>query len=391
MTNQKKSRLPVRKKIAFAALVVVAFFSVVELGFRTVEHFRPPRHVDFGLGFNADSRVFRSMVRRPGMLETDPAKRVSFVRQRFQTPKPDGTFRIVALGGSSVNYLEPEFRALEKKLTCDYANQFDQIEIINCGGFAYGSHRLVIVFREMLEYSPDLLLLYTGHNEFEEIEQLNLSSIERLAFDRVISRSAFIRFVRDRKADYDLSQLEKEHNQRVLACEEPVSESNFARAWSYQFTEDDVKKRMKTYEHNVTLILQMAKEQDVPVVLGTVPSNLARPYLPQESAKRYEDVYKLWETGAVDQGNELAKEILVGTVGRHQSSCLENNILRGLATNLSVPLVDIESLVMAAEPHGIPGETMFDDHCHLSSRGREVWSSGFEPEIRAAVEAAFVQ
>ena len=50
----------------------------------------------------------------------------------------------MALGGSSVNHLEPEFKELERDLSTEF-DQFDQIEIINCGGLAYGSHRLVLV------------------------------------------------------------------------------------------------------------------------------------------------------------------------------------------------------------------------------------------------------
>lgn len=154
-------------------------------------------------------------------METDPVKRVSFVRQRFLRDKPAGVFRIVAFGGSSVNYLEPEFKELERDLSAEF-DQFDQIEIINCGGLAYGSHRLALVMREMLEYQPDLILLYSGHNEFEEIEQLSLSGLKHLSFE--------------------------------------------------------------SYMHNLRLILTTARNQQVPVIMGTVSSNLLRPYLPRDGA-----------------------------------------------------------------------------------------------------------
>ena len=214
--NQSRARLSLKKRIIFGICVTLAFFCFAEIGFRALEIFVPPRHVDFGLGFNDDSRIFVDSFRHPGYMETDPVKRVSFVGQRFLRDKPAGVFRIVALGGSSVNHLEPEFKELERELSAEF-DRFDQIEIINCGGLAYGSHRLVLVMREMLEYQPDLLLLYTGHNEFEEVEQLSLSGLKQLSFDRTISNSAIIRFIRDRKADYELNRLEKEHNQRLLS------------------------------------------------------------------------------------------------------------------------------------------------------------------------------
>jgi lysophospholipase L1-like esterase len=384
--NQNKVRLSLKKRIAFGIVVTLAFFCAAEIGFRALEVVWPPRHVDFGLGFNEDSRIFVDSSLHPGYMETDPAKRVSFVRQRFLREKPADVFRIVALGGSSVNYLEPEFRELERELSAQF-DSFEQVEIINCGGLAYGSHRLVLVMREMLEYQPDLILLYSGHNEFEEVEQLSLSGLEQLSFERTISNSAIIRFIRDRRAEYELSRLEKEHNQRVLSRAEPVSGSNFARAWSYEFGEEDVQDRMQNYKHNLSLILKTAKEQQIPVIMGTVSSNLLMPYLPRDAATRYEQVYELWKQGSAEEGRRLAKQILVETAGRHQCSNLENNILRELADEFSVPLVDVETLVAKTEPHGIPGETLFDDHCHLNAAGREVWKQAYAPEIRKAIEA----
>ena len=384
--NRNKIKLSLKKRIVFAGCVTLAFFCIAEIGFRTLEIVWPPRHVDFGLGFNDDSRVFVDSPVQRGYMETDPIKRVSFVRQRFLRDKPEGLFRIVALGGSSVNQLEPQFRQLERELNAEF-DQFDQIEIINCGGLAYGSHRLVLVMREMLEYQPDLLLLYAGHNEFEEIEQLSLAGLDQLSFDRTISNSAIIRFLRDRRTDYELNRLEKEHNQRLLSHEEPVSESNFARAWSHKFADEDVQDRMQSYTHNLRLILTTAKQQQIPVIVGTVSSNLLRPYLPRDGAMRYEHVYELWKAGSADEGLRLAKQILAETAGRHQCSELENSILRKLANEFSRPIVDVEALVMQKEPHGIPGETLFDDHCHLNAEGRGVWITGYAPEIRKVIQA----
>jgi hypothetical protein len=130
-----------------------------------------------------------------------------------------------------------------------------------------------------------------------------------------------------------------------------------------------------------------ARNQQVPVIMGTVGSNLLRPYLPRDAALRYEQVYESWKAGSAEEGLRLAKQILAETTGRHQCSDLENNILRKLADEFSQPIVDVETLVANKEPHGIPGETLFDDHCHLNAAGRAVWITGYVPEIRQVVQA----
>jgi hypothetical protein len=83
-----------------------------------------------------------------------------------------------------------------------------------------------------------------------------------------------------------------------------------------------------------------------------------------------------------EQAKTLAKELLAETYGRHQSSKIENGIIRKLAKNFSIPLADIESAVEAAEPHGLPGETLFGDHCHLNNQGNQILLSTFLDEIK---------
>ena len=41
-------------------------------------------------------------------------------------------------------------------------------DVVNCGGLSYASYRLVPILQEVLTHEPDLIVLYTGHNEFLE-------------------------------------------------------------------------------------------------------------------------------------------------------------------------------------------------------------------------------
>ena len=41
-------------------------------------------------------------------------------------------------------------------------------EVVNCGGISYASYRLAVILEELLRYEPDLLIIYSGHNEFLE-------------------------------------------------------------------------------------------------------------------------------------------------------------------------------------------------------------------------------
>ena len=97
--------------------------------------------------------------------------------------------------------------------------------------------------------------------------------------------------------------------------------------------------------------------------------------------ERYEaEVLPLFASGDYAAGKERAQAIL-SSVPRHQSSSAENRIIRDLAAQYGVALADVESAVIAREPHGVPGETLFGDHCHLNPEGNKVLIGEYEREI----------
>ncbi|MGE3311843.1 MAG: tetratricopeptide repeat protein [Limisphaerales bacterium] len=91
--------------------------------------------------------------------------------QTFQARKPAGVYRIVCVGGSST-YGRPFFdetsfpgwlRAMLPEI--DPSKTW---EVLNAGGISYASYRDVGLMEELSQYSPDLFVVYTGHNEFLE-------------------------------------------------------------------------------------------------------------------------------------------------------------------------------------------------------------------------------
>jgi lysophospholipase L1-like esterase len=94
-----------------------------------------------------------------------------FQPDSFLAKKPDDEFRIFCVGGSTVQgrpySIETAFsKWLELSLTA--ADDSRRWKVINCGGVSYASYRLVPIVDEILAYQPDLIVLYTGHNEFLE-------------------------------------------------------------------------------------------------------------------------------------------------------------------------------------------------------------------------------
>ncbi len=361
-------------------LPVLIFFGLLEGAARILELWRPPMRVDIGQGFGAESLLFRPG--RAGYMETHPDKLVSFQEQRFAAPKPPRTMRIFALGGSSVNYLDYEFTQLEEALRQAWAPRFDAVEIINCGGLSYGSHRLVLIAAEIMHYEPDLVLLYSGHNEFEELQQLGLANLQFVATQRALGRSALYRLIRDTRARREIAQLEDARHRRELAASIPDT----SKTWEYTFTAEEIATRMDAFRDNLAAVIRMCDEQNVPVVIGTVPSNLFAPNLPGADGERYEEAVQLLREGRYEEGAELGRAILREATPRHQASDTENGIIRELADEYQVALADVEAAVIAAEPNNVPGETLFSDHCHLNAEGNRILRVVYQETILDAVQ-----
>jgi hypothetical protein len=326
---------------------------------RVVEHWVPTAVVDVGLGFDPESRLFVPSPDDARLRQTAPVKVGSFQEVSFVAEKPPGTVRIFVVGESSVFNLQPLFPLWAQQLSQRFGRP---VEILDAGGNSYGSARLVPIVRELVEYQPDVVLLYLGHNEFEEVEQLELVP-PLLGTVRAASHLALFRLARDAITAWRKRELLEQHR-RVLA-----SSPDAVLAGRHQFTPDEAAARMAAFRANLTTMVELLTSRGVRVVIGTIPSNLWKPLVRMPLG----ELERLRERGDYAASAELARSWLVHAANRHQASELENRTLREVAGRFGTPLADVEAAVSAAEPHHVPGETLFADHCHLNDVGNQIW------------------
>ena len=370
-----------RRRLLYALTIVLVVFIALESASRLREIWYPPIPYDPAAGFSPQRSFFVPCRDQPGQLCTHPNVRdLTFVSQSFAPRAPDGTLRIVAIGGSSVRGLQQEFDALRTRLVTGTVDS-PRVEIINCGGGSYGSTRLAIVAREMRDYEPDLFLVYSGHNEFEDLHQQRQTPRWTTGVQRPLGRSAFYRLLRD------LALLGKARWQlrHVPYHRQDLGGPDVEAAWDHTFTPQEVQVRTDVFRSNLTSIIEDGLDVGAGVILGTVPSNLWSP-LVVGWEDEYGRVLAAYRSERYDEGSQLVRSALsVNT--RHQASPAENQVIRELANAYRLPLADVESAVEAAEPNGVAGETLFDDHCHLNENGNRILIETFEAEIRAWLAA----
>jgi hypothetical protein len=100
---------------------------------------------------------------------TNPDKDIE--KTSFPLKKSANDFRIFTLGGSAA-YGEPfgpegSFsRWLQDRLNT--LNPSTNYQVINCARRGFGSVRVLNIFDEIIEYQPDLVLIYFGNNEYRD-------------------------------------------------------------------------------------------------------------------------------------------------------------------------------------------------------------------------------
>lgn len=194
----------------------------------------------------------------------------------FATEKAPGSFRVFCLGGSaSAGWPHPASESysatLEQALRRSTPRR--SIEVINVSAHAYAAYRVRLLFDRVLEFEPDLLVLYTGNNEFLE-KRTYLPAREHL--DPVLAianRSAAVRLLRS-----GIVRLFFPDNVLASARREHVAYEQWSKVRRVALTlrEDPAQfEQVKAhYALTVEAMVREAAARGVPVILVSVPVNL---------------------------------------------------------------------------------------------------------------------
>lgn len=362
---------------------------LLELGARGLERLLPTVETMRDV---TEVRVFEPVPGDPAWVRTAPDLRLRLDRatwvypdQRFARAKPPGTVRVALLGGSNVFRLH----AFQDRLQAAVAAALGDgraVEVLNGGGNAQGSRGVLHVGRELLAFEPDVLVLYTGHNEQAEatvLRMLTPGPLVHVAVARLLTRAWTAALSGRRQAATAKALADVE-----AAAPRPGTVAPSRRALPPLPPADlptTLPEQVQRYRDNLTTIVDEAQAAGVRVVIATVATNLRRPLLLDPDSPFPERIEAAYRAGRLDEGMALAEEALASTTQRLQSGPLEDAVLRGLAASRGATLADVAEAVRAAEPHGVPGETLFTDRCHLTPEGYALWVDVVAPAVASAL------
>lgn len=290
--------------------------------------------------------------------------------QSFQVNKNRNVYRIILLGGSSVYNLGSAeiLKAKVQNIT------HKEVEIINSGLLSQGTNTLIKVLPELLTYQPNLLVIYSGHNEFlstylkEVYQKINSSN----AFVNVFKNSHIYQLItlmsdRATSALY-LANLSNQHKldfRLSSGVDEGISFDNEFRNQIYE-----------NYRSNLKKMVSLAHNSNIPVILSTVAYNRrAEPWHVNNNSPYLNDFNKCNNLYAENKYNEAKicyESIISNDTFPVRSTNTQNEIVKEVAFITNTPLSDIDAKIVSSSPHQIPGYDLFNDHCHLNDKGNEL-------------------
>ena len=292
-----------------------------------------------------------------------------------------------------------------------------KVEIINAGYDALSSFAVLDIFKKTIKYDPDLIIVYTGHNEF--IGHFGTSSTvnigkNRLLIESIISLQNSKLFLLNKLAFFKINSFFRKKSTAPVNLFQTM-----LRKSKVTWTESDHELTEKNYRLNLTEMANLAQKNGIRLIFSSLTSNLSdfSPIKPEfdnstsiQSQKKIrsllskgisfmnenkteeaiqtnkkaleldinfaESHYNLGKAYETASNYELAQshfELARDFDKLHLRSCTKlNNIIEEVGKKFNVPVVDMEKSIRTYNKNKPLGNNFFLEHVHPNINGHLV-------------------
>ncbi len=237
------------------------------------------RDQDPFVGFAPGSRLFEEReVEGERVYVTRPAKLAFFNEQSFPVDKGADTYRIFTLGGSTTAGRPYDARASFSnwlRLYLEVAEPARSWEVVNAGAVSYASYRVTLLMQELVDYEPDLFIVYTGHNEF----------LEERSYEAILRQPETLRRIRQWLSGFRIAGVLRQGLGGARPAEDPEKKVTLAPevetrldGWTgldaYQRDEELARGIEEHFTFNLRRMVEIARKAGAEIVFVKPASNL---------------------------------------------------------------------------------------------------------------------
>jgi tetratricopeptide (TPR) repeat protein len=361
-----------------AILIPLIFFVLLEIGLRI---FNYSIDISQWVKITNEKYILNPEVARRYFYNTENIP--SSNQNSFDVIKKENAFRIFILGGSSAaGYPFTPNGDFGKyiKNRLEYEYPFAKIEVVNIAMTAVNSYTIRDLFPGVAEQKPDLILIYAGHNEY--YGALGVGSLEYLGKSPFIVHTALylngfktLQLIRNiLKGITGIFSSSKSADASGTLMSR-MAKDKLIKLNSYVYYEG-----LEQYESNMNDILKMAKDKSIPVILGTVASNLIdQPPFVSTATEGFPNAVDIYNNAKtfLDDGDitkadslfRLAKDL---DALRFRAPEAMNQITKNLGKKFNYPVIEVDKEFDKASPGQIVGNNLMVDHLHPTLSGYQL-------------------
>jgi len=396
--------IPFRTKITYRILAVgfpFLLIIIIEIFLRSFYPFpiqKPELLKDWGNGVQPAA----GMLSPPLLIENEgqvyPSSQLKDFISPFSFSRIPSKKRIVCLGGSATLGVpfetNPEKTFPSQLKTILQQLEYD-VEVINMGGASFGSDHVLTLGMEALKYQPDVLVVYSGNNEFFN----HILSIDHLNRDWVPQQIPTLHLIAYIQRWLNLFPTAKETQnhqsdrwQKLLS--KLIDKPEYVNIDALHRQDPIQEQVAKRYIHNFKKLYHHAQKNDVQVIFAVLPSNLhTEPAIslstpkpmhrtPQQNSKFCSPLYQKTNT---NPWNAMGWYHLAQCLQEHQQptkkyyeAARDLDMLPGRPNaflNTMLMKTDLPLLLIEMEKEN------FHDSCHLTEQGYKHLAEQFSQEI----------
>ena len=307
-----------------------------------------------------------------------------------------------------------------------------RFEVINASGMSFGSHRVRDVLKDVVLFEPDLVIIYSGNNEYVEQNVLPEIKTPPAVMEKIgslFNQTDIYRAIRlglfkvtprvfESRIKQDITDIRSNPN---------VNRGDIGRS---QHTDTPI---LANYRNNITAMKELLVQQGVKVIFCTVPVDIGG-WLPDSGLPQFADdaAAQRWlelvdmrdeafKRGDVAREAEYMRKILEITpsdpgmrfnfgktlwmLGKYEASHQElvkakdldyrptralssfNEVIRSTVDeNRGVYLADLDGMVKEKYLQG-QAKGIFLDYCHLTETGNKLVAQWLLPTMAKAVKS----
>ena len=405
------------KKIIFA-VTTLFFAGILFVGIEfSIEKVFPELHPKFLSTVTYDQiewyQINRSFLKDyfPSYERLVPEFKPSLLRKQ----KTKNTVRIICVGESSMFGVPYQMTAtipgmVRRQLQHLYPEK--EIEVINLGASAINTNVILHLTKEFLRLQPDLVLIYTGHNEFYGPDGIGASWIEK-QFPVITQWKYTVR---------NLSIIRLAQSFGNSLPQTQSLEANLMKQVSngalVDLNSNDAQLVFNNFERNLFDIIQSFRKFNIPVIVSDVTSNLqffpfAYDSIPSNdyteiqnviASKKFDSALNKFNTLPHLDSTNAYQQFLLGTIYSGLNdfakahSCFEsardndllkfrapgkiNAIIKNVCAKHSIPFFSSDSIFRQHSVNGISDTTLFWEHLHPKANGYYLIANGFVEKIQ---------